>query len=411
MKNIKSLFSSLINQLKKLKKLKKRWWFLIIVVLAIIGWRAWSATAAKNLSATQSMVVVVERRDLIKTLIRSGKVELQGVFQVTPKISGVVAQLKVSNGQKVKTGEKLFMIKSDADAAEKSSAYASFLSAKNSFEEAKNNIGNTEWINFEQTLNALVQTEDKVKKFKEEHPDRLTVDDVEYQTLLTELSVAKRRIEMATLEPSMADQRLKAARAAFNAAQATYQNTLDANYLSPINGTVENLSVNEGEKVVAGVGDKSGTPLFLIIPEGKKTISMQVGLRDVNLLHVGQTALVKDKILKDKEFSATISRIDKVGTKSESGSGLNFRVLLEIDQEDNELSYGNAVEIEIEVDKRENVLTLPSSVVIDNQVTITNEKKEKLEVRTVETGLKAGGEVEILDGLSEGEMVLEEFDY
>lgn len=411
MKNIKSFISLLFNQLKKLKKLKKRWWFLIVVVLAIIGWRCWKAAAEKNRSATQSMVVVVGRRDLIKTLIRSGKVELQGVFQVTPKISGVVKELKVSNGQKVTTGEKLFMIKSDADAAEKSGAYASFLAAKNSFEEAKNNIGNTEWINFEQTRNALVQTEDKVKKFKEEHPDRLTVDDVEYQTLLTELSVAKRRIEMVTLEPSMADQRLKAARAAFHAAQATYQNTLDANYLSPINGTVENLSVNEGEKVVAGVGDKTGTPLFLIIPEGKKTISMQVGLRDVNMLHVGQTALVKDKILKDKEFTASIARIDKVGTKSESGSGLSFRVLLEIDQEDNELSYGNAVEIEIEVDKRENVLTLPSSVIKDDQVIITNEKKEKLEVRTVQTGLKASGEVEILDGLSEGEMVLEEFDY
>lgn len=401
----------LLLRWSNLRRMKKRYWIIIIVVFSIIGFNVWGNFASQQQWQASAVVSEVVRQDLIKELIRSGKVELQGVFQVTPKISGVIKQLKVTNGQKVKANEMLFQIKSDASAAEKASAYASFLGAKNTYQDAKNTIGHTEWIAFEQQRDALVQAEDKLKKFREQYPDRLKVDDTEYQSLLTEVNVAKRRIEMATLEPSFAARRLQAASANYQAALATYQATLDEVYRSPINGTIENLSVNEGEKVTAGVGEKTkGTPLFYIVPEGKKTISMQVGGRDINQLHVGQTAIVKDKLLKDQEFSATIVRMDKIGTQSEGGKSMSYRVLLELDQETQELSFGNAVEIKIEVERRENVLTVPVGAVKDGQVTITNQSKQRLGTRNVETGLKAGGYIEIISGLSEGELVLEEFE-
>ena len=115
----------LLLRWSNLRRMKKRYWIIIIVVFSIIGFNVWGNFASQQQWQANAVVSEVVRQDLVKELIRSGKIELQGVFQVTPKISGVIKQLKVTNGQKVKANEILFQIKSDASAAEKASAYAS----------------------------------------------------------------------------------------------------------------------------------------------------------------------------------------------------------------------------------------------------------------------------------------------
>ena len=180
-KMIKKFFSNsgkIVSWLRwsNLRRMKKRYWVIIIVVFSIIGFNVWGSFASQQQWQANAVVSEVVRQDLVKELIRSGKVELQGVFQVTPKISGVIKQLKVTNGQKVKANEILFQIKSDASAAERANAYASFLGAKNTYQDAKNTIGHTEWIAFEQQRDALVQAENKLKKFHEQYPDHLKVN-------------------------------------------------------------------------------------------------------------------------------------------------------------------------------------------------------------------------------------------
>lgn len=390
---------------KKWRQLKKRWKFLIILALIIIIWTIVGQIFSQKKQADNREIVSVEIQNLQKEAIRSGQVELQGVVEVTPPINGVISELLVDNGQYVTEGEELFQIKSNATTSQISQAWANYLSAKNTYENAQITIGDTEWSNFESYKKAMMDVEEKVRIFEENYPEKMTVDNKEYQSLKLEESVARRNLDIATLYPDRIDERLDLAKAEFQAAASAYNATKDGTYESPISGWIQNLGVNEGEKVIADVGDKKGTPLFLIVPEGKKTISMQIGPSDAMILAVGQTATVKNDYIKDVTFPAQIVRIDKVGQTS-TDKGLVYRAWLEVDDSNDQLLLGVPVEISIITATRENVIVVPSTAVHDNQVTIVDKDGHFIEERAVTTDLKANGMTEVTSGLSVGEAVL-----
>ncbi|MDO5561424.1 MAG: efflux RND transporter periplasmic adaptor subunit [bacterium] len=392
------------NGWRKWKSLKKRWKFLIIIVLLIAGGAVWGRINSQKQIAANREVVTVTREDLKKEAIRSGQVELQGVVDVKPPISGVITELLVENGQYVQEGDQLFKIKSNATAAELNQAYASYLAAKNSYEDAKISIGNSEWGDFESYKKAMMEVEEKVRLFEEAYPDKKNNNEKEYQALKLEESIARHNLDMATLYPSRVDDRLNAAKASYQAAAASYNASKNGVYTAPVNGWIENLGVNEGENVIADVGDKAGTPLFLIVPAGKKTISMQIGPNDAMVLVVGQEATVRSDYLKDATFPAQIVRIDKVGKMSDKG--LTYRAWLEVEDTSDQLLLGSPVEVTMLTAQQWQTLVVPTLAVVDNTVQIVNEKGDFLETRSVETGLKASGKVEIVSGVNEGEFVL-----
>lgn len=385
--------------------LKKRWKFLIIIGLLIVIGIGWSKISQHQKIEANREIVTVIREDLNKEAIRSGQIELQGVVEVTPPISGVITDLLVENGQEVKEGDILFKIKSDATQAELDQAWASYLAAKNTYEEMKNNSGTTEWNSFETAKSTMMAVEEEIRKFEELYPEKKNNDNKEYQELKLKESVARRNLDTATLAPNQISNKTQASKANYQAALSAYNASKDGTYKSPIAGRVENLGVNEGEKVIAKVGDEDGTPLFLIVPDGKKTISMQIGPNDAMNLQVGQAATIKNDYVKDTTFSAQVVRVDKVG-KTTTDKGLTYRAWLEVDDQANRLLLGIPVEITLIMDQRAQVLTVPSEAIHDEMVTIVDENGQAIEERAVGTGLKANGKVEITSGLNEGEQIL-----
>lgn len=406
-----SLKSILFLPKKILSPLWRRWkslklWLRIILVIifliaAMIGF---SNLAKQQQLAANREIVTVTQEDLKKEVIRSGQVELQGVVDVTPPISGVVTQLLVTNGQQVKENQLLFKIKSNATQAEIDQARASYLTAKTAYEAANIAGGVEEWNQFETAKKEMIAIENELKSFAQLFPDRLTVDDKEYQQLKIDESVARRNLDSATLVPNQINNHLETSRATYLAALAAYNASRDGNYASPIAGRIENVGINEGENVIAEVGDKEGTPLFLIVPDGRKTISMQIGPNDAMILQEGQTATVKTEYIKEQIFSARVARIDKVG-KNVEGKGLLYRAWLEVDDVDNQLLLGIPVEISLITATRSAVLTVPSEAIRDNQVTlVTGQNQTRLQ--PIEAGLKANGKTEIISGLQAGDQVL-----
>lgn len=390
---------------QKWKSLKKRWKFLIIIALLIVVGVSWSKISAKKQWTANREIVTVMREDLKKEAIRSGQVELQGVIEVTPPISGVITELLVENGQEVKEGETLFKIKSDATQAELDQAWANYLSAKNNYANAQNSSGVTEWNNFETAKSNMMTVEEEVRLFEENSPEKKKPDDKDYQELKLKESIARRTLDAAVMTPSQISNRLQESKATYQAAASAYSASRDGTYKSPITGRIENLGVNYGEKVVAKIGDENGTPLFLIVPDGKKTISMQIGPSDAMNLEVGQLATIKNDYVKDATFSGQVVRVDKVG-KSTTDKGLTYRAWLEVDDDDNKLLLGIPVEITLTMAEKNQVLTLPSEAVHNNNVSIVNDKGDVIEERAVTLGLKANGKTEIVSGIAEGEQVL-----
>lgn len=398
---MKKFFIGVWKKWKSLKKWKK---ILAIIILLIALFVIWSRISGQKRLEANREVVTVNKEDLKKEVIRSGQVELQGVVDVKPPISGVVTELLVANGQQVTEGQLLFKIKSNATRAEIDQARAAYLTAKNTYETAKLQGGVEEWNQFETAKKTMMEAEQAVKTFEENNPDKRTTDNKDYQQLKLNESVARRNLDAATLLPNQVSQHLEASKATYQAALAAYNASRDGSYTSPIKGRIENIGINAGENVIAEVGDKEGTPLFLIVPDGVKTISMQIGPNDAMMLKEGQKATVRTDYIKNTNFDAKVVRIDKVG-KNVEGKGLLYRAWLEVSDTENQLLLGIPVEISIVTAEKSAVLAVPSEAIHNNFVTVVK-GKNSYEERAVETDLKAGGKTEIVSGLQEGEQVL-----
>jgi HlyD family secretion protein len=392
------------NLWQKFKCLKFRWKLLLFIIVITVIWSNYSSHVKKQRAAANLEVVAVTRGDITREAVRTGKVELQGVINVKPPLSGVLTELNVYNGQTVTEGDVLFKVKTTATEAQQAAAWASFVAARNAYEDAKINIGNTEWASFESAKQSVITAEKAVEQFEQDHPDKKNDDDKDYQSLLQALKVARLTVDMQVQIPARVDDRIEQARADYLAASAAYQASKDGTYRSPISGRVENLGVNLGENVIADVGDKEGTPLFLIVPAGNKTISMSVGANDAMTLEVGQTASVRSNLTKNATFSAQIVRVDKVGRSGDSG--LTYRAWLKLDDAQDQLLLGIPVEISIQTGASSNTLIVPSLAVVNDTVTVVDQSGAELEKRPVEVGLRASGQTEIISGLEEGEYVL-----
>ena len=233
--NIKKVFTILRKKWKKIKKWQKI--LVILILIAIIIFARSKINKQKKYEANREIISVV-REDLKKEVIRSGQIELQGVVEVTPPISGVIIELLVKNGQQVKKDQLLFKIKSNATKAEIDRAKASYLSAKTVYENDKLKTGVDEWNQFEAAKKTMMAIEEELRIFEEAYPDKKTADNKEYQQLKINESIARRSLEAAVLLPSQIDEKLMVNKANYQSALSAYNASLDGSYYSPIDGRI-----------------------------------------------------------------------------------------------------------------------------------------------------------------------------
>ena len=132
---------------------------------------------------------------------------------------------------------------------------------------------------------------------------------------------------------------------------------------------------------------------------------------DINKVSVGQEVKITADALNGKEYKGFISNISING--SESNGVTSYPVSVSITDFDDDLLPGMNIDAEITVAKAENVLAIPKSAVSrDNIVYVAGEKEnpddtapEGYKSVTVETGLNDSFFVEIISGLTEGDVV------
>ncbi len=415
MKPMKKIYKKILAIWKKLKL----FWKIVVIILlitiinSIISLFTSSDQDLDLLSLSTPVIVT----DLAKEIIRSGQVELQGVIEVTPPISGTIEELNVQNGQEVAIDDILFTIKSSASGAEQANAYAAYLSAQKTYQESIDLIGRQEWLDFETARTAMTKIEEEIKQYAIDYPDQANPSVIQYQELLRQQESARLTLDKALAETTLINNQQQIVQANWRAAQSAYQSSQDGDYLSPITGRVENLGVNQGESVRADIGDTTGTPLFLLIPSGNKTISLSLGAKDAQTVQIGSQAKITTSLLPDQEFTATVVRLDKVAqtnSNSDSGqsaSGANYRVWLELADPEDQILLGTSVQVTLAIEAKTGILAVPSDAISDNQVQIVDQTGNVLETRAVTTGLESLGMTEITSGVVAGELIAPVYDF
>ena len=177
---------------------------------------------------------------------------------------------------------------------------------------------------------------------------------------------------------------------------------------APISGTVVTKNVKEGDKID---NTNASTELAVIYDMSVLKFEMSVDELDINKVKVGQEVKITADALSGKVYFGNITNVSINGTTS---SGVTtYPITVEITEFDENLLPGMNIDAEIVVLEEKGVLCVPVSAVNrGNRVFVKGEKTEEKDMapegfKTVEvkTGISNDDFIEIVSGLSEGDVV------
>jgi HlyD family secretion protein len=235
----------------------------------------------------------------------------------------------------------------------------------------------------------------------------LNTSDASLQSAYTALEIAERELTLAGAEAT--DEELASQEARIEQMQAQvdlYEAQMRKTKIyAPISGTITAQDAKVGEIVSPNVS------LISIISEGDLEMEAFVPEADFAKIDVGDEASVTlDAYGDDTLFDAVISDIDPKETIREGVS--TYKTTLQFVGGDDMPRSGMTANITVKTGSREDVLVVPGRAVSleggANYVTIlVDETTNETEKRSVTVGLRGSdGNIEIIEGLSEGEKVV-----
>lgn len=214
-------------------------------------------------------------------------------------------------------------------------------------------------------------------------------DQARYQSSYTTGGVTQQQLDQAKLATQNAKLRL----------QASQRRLSDANIKSPINGIVNKRYIEVGAFVTA-----QGTQLFELVDVSKLKLKVSVNESQVANLKVGNQIEIKSSVFPTEKFTGKITFI-----AAKADATLNFPIEIEVaNNTNNSLKagmYGTAI---FKFPKQAPSILIPRTSFVgsvsSNQIFVLVNGKSV--TRKVIAGRVLGENVEILDGLKEGETVI-----
>lgn len=156
-------------------------------------------------------------------------------------------------------------------------------------------------------------------------------------------------------------------------------------------------------EVYAHPGDLigSGAPIAKLISTSR-TVEARISEENFSNIRVGQIASTRLLGYGSEQFNATVSKV----LPSADAETQRYIVHLDVEIELDKLVPGLTGEVSIVTAERSNTVIIPRRALIGDKVMVVSDGV--VEVRSVEAGYESLNEVEILDGLEVGELVVTE---
>ena len=194
--------------------------------------------------------------------------------------------------------------------------------------------------------------------------------------------------------------------------------------IAPIDGTVVGKPKTAGS--MATQGSDYPTVIMRIADLSSKQIKAKIDETDIGSIKSGQSATFTVDAYTGKTFNATVSTISRTDVNNswnrDSSSNLSsdsavsviyYYVMLDVNDPEELLLPAMTARVEIDTLQKQNVLVVDSSAVqtdINGSYVILVNPDKTIENRYIKTGMSNDDYIEILDGLSEGDKVVINFD-
>lgn len=389
----------------------------LIIVVAVIG-RSMGWIGGENVINVE--VSKVGKNSIIEKVSASGEIQPEIEVNLSPDVAGEIIELNVQEGDSVEVGKLLVKIRPD-----------NFISA---LDRTKANL-NQQQANLAQSKASLQRAEaqftrteltyNRQKKLFEEK----AISQSDFEQAQADYTSAQKDLEAAKQSVIASEFVVKSSQASVNEAAENLRLT---NVYSPVSGIVSNLLVEQGERVV-GTAQMAGTEMLTIADLSKMEVRVDVNENDIVRLTKGDTTIIDVDAysFSGKRFKGIVTSIaNTANTKASADAVTEFEVKIRIlnSSYSDLVAEGNiypfrpgmTASVEIITTQKDNVLSIPLSAVttredqLDTLSDGTTKMKElvyimdngEAKMTQVKTGISDFQNIEILEGLQEGQEVI-----
>jgi len=324
----------------------------------------------------EAKIIQVYITNIIQTLDESGKVAPKKDVQIKSRISGRVTAIKVEEGDYVKKGQIIAIIKPDLSQAKIISAIMDKLNR------------------------SKIQLDNKQKNFdrKKELMEKGFISENEFDTAEDELFEAQMDYENALKEYKLFKEEIGGVK--------TISSDQELSIISPLNGVVLEQKVEEGEIITGESSTRGGSVLFNIADVSRLIIKININEVDIYKISKGNKVDINIAANPNKKYTGIVK---KIAPKASTVKGVEvFPTEIEIIQKDKRLRPGMSATIRLYLKARENVLAVPvTAVFVDKEqdYVLAPKKKGGLKRINIKRGINDEYNVEIISGLKKGDRI------
>jgi HlyD family secretion protein len=379
-----------------------------VVLLFALGLMAFTRGGTK---IDPTKLAKVEKGDLAKSVVATGKVTPITKVEVKSKASGIVKKLYVEYGDMVKKGQPLAQLdKIEIEAqveqshAALAAAEANLTSSQADYERARVDAeGPDVPMNKRAYERAQSMAKDGVVSVS-------SLDDAQknYDMSVNKQNVAKAQV--IVLKAKIAQAQAQVAQDQANLKQLEEQLSY-TDIVSPLDGIVLSRDVEVGDAVSSILVLGSSATLVMTIGDTSEVyVKGKVDESDIGKVYLGQPARIKVESFKDKTFNGKVTKISPMGVEKDNVT--TFEVRVSINNPGGELKAEMTANAEIILDEHKGVLQIPEGAIMydkDKKASVEipdpKEKDGKKKI-PVEIGISNGAKTELLKGLKEGDQVV-----
>ena len=307
--------------------------------------------------------------NIVKKTVATGSVIPRKEIEIKPQVSGIVEEIFIEAGKKIKEGDVIARVKIIPDMVNLNAAESRVNRAKLNMEDAR--------IDF----------------------DRQTVLFGKQVISKEEFQKAKLAFNSAKEELEAADNNLELIRKGVTKSSATTTNTL---IRSTIKGMVLDVPVKEGFSVIQANTFNAGTTIAIIADMNDMIFQGKVDETEVGKIKEGMNIELTIGAIESEKFNAVLKYIAPKGLVD--NGAIQFDIKADVKLKENQfIRSGYSANANIVLEKRDSVLAIPEGLLKfqkDSAFVEIEGLPQKFEKRFVKTGISDGINIEIISGIS-----------
>jgi len=359
---------------------------------------------------------------IVETVSATGKIQPEIEVKISSEVSGEIIALPVKEGQVVKKGDLLVKINPDLYTSGYNRTISDLSGTKAGLSQAD--------ANYKEAQSSYERSKTLYEKG--------IISRSDWDKAVATFEVAKANKQTAYYQVKSAGATVKEAK----------DNLGRTTIYAPADGTVSMLNVELGERVL-GTQQMTGTEILRVANLNNMEVEVDVNENDIVKINVGDSANVEVDAFLKKEFKGIVTSISNSASAATTADQVtNFKVKVRILKESymdllegkpatySPFRPGMTATVDIITTRKENVIGVPISSIVmkadttatkgyqmkdepeeadDKKVVAKSDKKfecvfvkegNKAKIRIVKTGIQDDTNIEILNGIKKGDVII-----